>query len=83
MSDLRLSLSEPVPEPAPEPAPEPEPRTDQSTPEPTRLSKSGRRCAHCGSTDVMAGLDQVTCLHCGERTYHDGRKVPPTPAFVV
>ena len=37
------------------------------------------KCAHCGSMDVIAGLDQYQCLHCGNHTDHLGSAVAPPP----
>jgi hypothetical protein len=37
-------------------------------------------CAHCGSADMMAGLDQYQCLQCGKHTDQFGVAVAPDSA---
>lgn len=39
-----------------------------------------KKCGHCGSADVMAGLDMFQCLHCGDHTKSNGELVPPRPS---
>lgn len=38
-------------------------------------------CAHCGSVETMAGLDEFQCLACGRQTKADGTPVTPDPVF--
>ena len=37
-------------------------------------------CAHCGSYDMIAGLDKNQCLHCGLHTDSNGNAVAPLDA---
>ena len=42
------------------------------------MAKSSNRvyaCAHCGSHEMQAGLNQYQCLACGECTFYDGTPV--------
>ena len=34
-----------------------------------------RQCAHCGSMDIQAGIDEIMCLDCGGLTDKDGHAV--------
>jgi hypothetical protein len=37
------------------------------------------RCPWCGSYDNQAGLDELTCLSCGNNFTFTGEKVPSFP----
>jgi hypothetical protein len=38
-----------------------------------------QQCAHCGSFDIMAGLDMYQCLQCGFHTHANGTAIAPPP----
>lgn len=38
-------------------------------------------CAHCGSTDLMARMQDFQCLACGNRTDLEGNPLPVEPVF--
>ena len=39
------------------------------------------KCAHCGSTALMARMADSQCLTCGNRTDLFGRALPKEPVF--
>ena len=38
-------------------------------------------CAHCGSTNLMARMQDWQCLACGNRTDMEGNALPKEPVF--
>jgi ribosomal protein L37AE/L43A len=38
-------------------------------------------CSHCGSTNLMARMQDFQCLECGNRTDVGGAKLPLEPVF--
>lgn len=40
-------------------------------------------CAHCGSSDTMAGFDRNQCLTCGGFTHASGTATVPTSALAA